>query len=212
MYWYDGPGNSGKAEEHETIEKLNDFKLRLGTRNRTGQQKAVDGLIIADLISLTQNRAISDALLVSGDADLTPGVVAAQNLGLRVHLLTMGPEQATSPFLAAEADYKQRWPSEFVQTFATMAQEETEVTPSSQPIVTEAPINEHFNAETLAQSFLYENGEIDRSKILAERFIPRSIDFKILQHARQVLGRRLIEDEKRSLRSAIKNHVQTVVE
>jgi hypothetical protein len=35
-----------------SVEELDDFKLRLGTRTGAGDQKAVDGLIIADLISL----------------------------------------------------------------------------------------------------------------------------------------------------------------
>src|SRR3546814_4680835 len=70
---------------HVAIDDLDDFKLRLGTRNTYGDQKAVDGLIIADLVSLAQSRAIASAIVVSGDADLTPGVMAAQGLGMRVH-------------------------------------------------------------------------------------------------------------------------------
>lgn len=109
VYWYDGPSKNGKAEDHRAVEYLDDFKLRLGARNRVGQQKAVDGLIIADLIGLAQNRAITDALIVSGDADLTPGVVAAQGLGLRVHLLGIGSTQSTSPMLRVEVDRKSHW-------------------------------------------------------------------------------------------------------
>ena len=104
---YDGPHRTlGKSREHKAIEELDDFKLRLGTLNGVGEQKAVDGLIIADMIGLAQSRVITDALLVSGDADLTPGVLAAQNLGVRVHLLSMGPSEATSPYLKAEVDCK----------------------------------------------------------------------------------------------------------
>src|SRR5574340_191113 len=44
VYWYEGPGGNGKTEEHLEIEKLDDCKLRLGTRNLEGAQKAVDGL------------------------------------------------------------------------------------------------------------------------------------------------------------------------
>lgn len=118
VYWYDGPDKSGMPHCHKEIVELDDFKLRLGTRNSVGQQKGVDGLIIADLISLTQNRAITDALLVSGDADLAPGVIAAQNLGLRVHLLSLGNPKATSPYLAAEMDRKQSWTADDIKKFA----------------------------------------------------------------------------------------------
>jgi hypothetical protein len=109
VYWYDGPGTGGKTHEHHAIDKLDDFKLRLGTRNGTGTQKGVDGLIIADLISLTQQRAITHALLITGDSDITPGVIAAQGMGLRAHLLSLGSSAATSPYLAAEADLKRSW-------------------------------------------------------------------------------------------------------
>lgn len=106
IYWYDGPTLHGKGDSHVSVEGLDDFKLRLGTRTEAGDQKAVDGLIIADLISLAQSKSISNAIVVSGDADLTPGVQAAQGLGIRVHLLSMGPPNATSPFLKAEMDQK----------------------------------------------------------------------------------------------------------
>jgi uncharacterized LabA/DUF88 family protein len=119
VYWYDGPSQSGKKTScHHCIDKLDDFKLRLGTRNLAGQQKAVDGLIIADILGLAQSKAITDALLVTGDADMTPGLVAAQNLGLRVHLLVIDPAAATSPQLIAEADRKLSWNTKKIAGFA----------------------------------------------------------------------------------------------
>lgn len=121
IYWYDGPGPQGKTADHHAIDDLDDFKLRMGTRNGAGQQKAVDGLIIADMVSLTQSKAITDSLLVTGDADLTPGVVAAQSMGLRVHLLTIGTSNATSPHLAAEVDRKVTWHQAVVSSFAKRA-------------------------------------------------------------------------------------------
>ncbi len=127
IYWYDGPGMNGKTAEHRSIDQLDDFKLRLGTRNGVGQQKGVDGLIIADLISLTQQKAITHALLVSGDSDITPGVIAAQSMGLRVHLLSLGAAAATSPYLAAEVDLKRSWGLVEVQKFATAS------APAAQP-------------------------------------------------------------------------------
>lgn len=133
IYWYDGPGLSGKTAEHRSIDQLDDFKLRLGTRNGVGQQKGVDGLIIADLISLTQQKAITHALLVSGDSDIAPGVIAAQSMGLRVHLLSIGATAATSPYLAAEVDKKRSWTIDDVKTFATA------VIPSVPPTSVSAP-------------------------------------------------------------------------
>lgn len=122
VFWYDGPGAGGaKGPDHIAIDRLDDFKLRLGSRNGMGQQKAVDGMIISDLLTCAQSKAIENALLVTGDADLTPGVVSAQALGLRVHLVIIGPQTSTSPYLAAEADRKVNWGSDIVGSFAKPA-------------------------------------------------------------------------------------------
>lgn len=122
VYWYDGPDSNGsKGPDHFAIDLLDDFKLRLGTRNVTGQQKAVDGMIISDLLTFAQSRAIENAILITGDADMTPGVVSAQALGLRVHLVTIGPPASTSPYLAAEVDKKVVWDSSVVALFAKPA-------------------------------------------------------------------------------------------
>lgn len=125
-YWYDGPLASGNSSaEHQKIASLNDFKLRLGHRatetvdGRT-KQKGVDGLIIADLISLAQNKVISHALLISGDGDMVPGVGVAQALGVRVHLLTVSTKWSTSPNLEAEVDHCDSWQLSDIKGFARL--------------------------------------------------------------------------------------------
>lgn len=128
VYWYDGPGANGKTHAHKMIDELDDFKLRLGSRNAMGQQKEVDGLIIADMITLVNNKAISDAILVSGDADIIPGVTVVQALGARVHVLSVGAASlvssgaghSMSPHLASEADRKTDWPKELIASFASV--------------------------------------------------------------------------------------------
>lgn len=119
IYWYDGLGYQNQpTQQHKLISMMNDFKIRYGTINTAGQQKAVDGLIIADLLSLAQNKAISSALLVSGDADLSPGVFAAQMLGVRVHMLEIGSSNASSPVLQETVDEKDKWPDNEIRRFA----------------------------------------------------------------------------------------------
>lgn len=128
VYWYDGPGPNGKTYAHKMIDELDDFKLRLGSRNAMGQQKEVDGLIIADMITLVNNKAISDAILVSGDADIIPGVTVVQALGARVHVLSVGAASlvssgaghSMSPHLASEADHKADWPKSLIASFASV--------------------------------------------------------------------------------------------
>ncbi|MCL5796274.1 MAG: NYN domain-containing protein [Gammaproteobacteria bacterium] len=196
VYWYDGPANNGKSTSHQAIEVLDDFKLRLGTRNGAGDQKAVDGLIIADLIGLAQNRSISDALLISGDADLTPGVIAAQGLGIRVHLLTMGPADATSPYLKAEADRKTHWSDEIVTQFATAIVPENRNEQKANTM--------HLNTTLIAQNFFDLLNAEEQASIPAKGSIPSDIDKRLLATGFQELKRQLDEDEKKQLRNALR--------
>lgn len=132
IYWYDGLGENGvPTQNHKKICALDDFKIRYGTRNAQGQQKGVDGLLMADLIALAQNRGISNALIMSGDGDLAPGVAAAQSLGIRVHRLEMGGKVATSPTLRAEVDRNIVWEHKAIERFASRVQP-TLVAPSPQ--------------------------------------------------------------------------------
>lgn len=86
VYWYDGVSGRLSAE-HEALSLLADVQFRPGTINRAGQQKGVDPRIMADLIELSSNHAISDAVLVTGDGDLVVGIDLAQRHGVRVAVL-----------------------------------------------------------------------------------------------------------------------------
>jgi uncharacterized LabA/DUF88 family protein len=86
VYWYDGT-STGPTAQHLTLAHLQDVKVRPGFVNSGGEQKGVDSSIVTDMIALARNRAISDAVLVSGDEDLRVGVQQAQEFGVRVHLV-----------------------------------------------------------------------------------------------------------------------------
>lgn len=199
VYWYDGPGVSGKTDSHEAIEALDDFKLRMGVRSGVGHQKAVDGLLIADLISLAQNRSVSDALLLSGDADLTPGVVAAQSLGIRVHLLTMGLPNATSPYLRAEADCKTHWDEAAVRRFASAATSPGALSPN--PPVAAASSTD---LESIARTVYADLTAEQKMQISPMGLLPEAVDRALLKAGRTTLRRNLEENEKRQLRDALK--------
>jgi uncharacterized LabA/DUF88 family protein len=105
IYWYDGAPSSGPSISQVSKGKLDDVKLRLGQLNSEGQQKGVDSLIVTDLMELARNKAISDAVVVTGDEDIRVGVPIAQSLGVRAHLLEIsGPKSSQSLFLLQEAD------------------------------------------------------------------------------------------------------------
>lgn len=226
VYWYDGPGSEGKTIDHRSIENLDDFKLRLGTRNGAGAQKAVDGLIIADIIGLAQTKAISEALLVTGDADLTPGVMAAQNLGIRVHLLSLGPIAATSPFLKAEVDRKTHWDdievrkfvaavTKTVDTSSVASSLKSEPAPAATPAVEVAPPpvaeTDTFNFETIAAPVFDALAPDLRKMIPKKGTLPPEVDRHLLAQGRKMLCRPLNEAEKRELRDALRRRAHSGV-
>ncbi|MBA9002431.1 NYN domain-containing protein [Thermomonospora cellulosilytica] len=82
-YWYEATVEGRRSPEHEALADLPGLKLRLG-RIRPGRREGVDTEIHRDLMTLARNRAISDAIVVSGDEDLAPAIADAQDLGVRV--------------------------------------------------------------------------------------------------------------------------------
>jgi hypothetical protein len=221
VYWYDGPGPQGsKTLTHHAIDELDDFKLRLGTRNFAGDQKAVDGLIIADLIGLAQSKAISGAIVLSGDADLTPGVIAAQGLGIRVHLLSMGPANATSPFLRCEVDHKSHWADPTVEKFASAHTVARRVAVMPAKVADAPPVGgncveaavpepapeRNVLADIAAEAFTALSGDT-RPIELVDGSLPSRADGKLLWLGRERLGRVLAEQEKRAIRKEFKHLV-----
>jgi len=73
-YWYDGARHGIRTQEQREVAGLPNVKLRLGRLNANNEQKGVDALIYHDLMTLAQHRAVSDAVLLSGDGDLCEGV------------------------------------------------------------------------------------------------------------------------------------------
>src|SRR5260370_41873942 len=64
---------------------------------RPGHREGVESGIHRDVTALARNRAISDALVVSGDEDLAPVIAEVQDLGLRVILVHIGAPGWTAP-------------------------------------------------------------------------------------------------------------------
>lgn len=104
-YWYDAMPGPRLSLEQSALAMLTGVKLRLGALNSAGEQKGVDSLIVTDIIDLARNRAIADAVVVTGDEDLRIAVQVAQSFGVRVHILAAGdPSKNVSPSLQMEAD------------------------------------------------------------------------------------------------------------
>ena len=91
VYWYDGASAAPNPAQVALAYRPN-LKLRLGLVDAQGQH-GVDQLLAGDLVTLAQNRALADAIILTGDDDLRPAVEAAQTFGVRVHLLGIAPQR-----------------------------------------------------------------------------------------------------------------------
>jgi uncharacterized LabA/DUF88 family protein len=205
VYWYDGT-STGPTAQHLTLAHLQDVKVRLGFVNSVGEQKGVDSLIVTDMIALARNRAISDAVLISGDEDLRVGVQQAQEFGIRVHLIGIKPSRGSqSLFLLQEADTTHEWSIGEISQF--LACQVAQVT--QQPIAPTIPLpNATIGAQDRLESVAVrvvarlERTEIDSLIEAFERIgqIPREIDGQLLGGARAEIGRDLNSDEKKEIR------------
>lgn len=93
QYWYDGIPDSGPHRYQRALRTCDGVLLRAGQLIEWGErrtQKAVDTRLVADLVLTAVQKQCSDIVLVSGDADMIPGVQEATAAGLRVHLYGFG--------------------------------------------------------------------------------------------------------------------------
>ena len=222
IYWYDGRDPRGiLTEQHQALARLDDIKMRYGTLNAYGQQKGVDGLLMADLLALAQNRAITSAIILSGDADLAPGVGAAQMLGVRIHRLGINGRSASSPILMAEVDKNIEWPREEIERFARKADfQHARIisTPADYHAVEEddpSPLTDGENAtepmtdaqrhllELNATLFIASLSEAEKEAVNLHRSLPLELDKRLLFQAKTTLRHFLSSEEKALLRSLV---------
>jgi uncharacterized LabA/DUF88 family protein len=120
IYWYDASYGAPTTSQIALAYQPN-LKLRLGQLNQQGQQKGVDSLLILDLVTLARNRAMSDALVMTGDEDIRVGVQQAQELGVRIHLIGVTPARENqSGTLVQDADTLRELSAEEVRAFLAL--------------------------------------------------------------------------------------------
>lgn len=213
VYWYDGT-SSGPTAQHLTLAHLPNVKVRLGLVNSFGEQKGVDSLIVTDMITLAQNRAMSDAVLLSGDEDIRVGVQQAQEYGVRVHLLGIKPSSGSqSVLLLQEADTTHEWDDTTVSKFLSCQPRPVELA-AALPIEevdvdlvgAMGPNPDVDLLDNLAGSVAESIQATEIEAILEvyeqTHLLPRDIDVRLLTGSRSRLGRDLDPDEKRRLRMA----------
>jgi len=202
VYWYDGT-STGPTAQHITLAHLDNVKVRLGFVNSVGEQKGVDSLIVTDMITLARNRAIGDAVLISGDEDLRVGVQQAQEYGVRVHLVGIKLSRGSqSLFLLQEADTTHEWAEPEVSGFLSCKPKAEPDAPAStsgaaapgvDPLsVVAAHVCEGLEESVLATVVGGFEGPVQ---------LPRDVDRQLLAGGRSALGRDLDPREKKRIRN-----------
>jgi hypothetical protein len=183
-----------------------------------GQQKGVDSLLVTDLVELSRNGAICNALLLGGDEDLRIGVQIAQSFGVRVHLVGIEPSRGSQSLqLRQEADTKHEFSAADVKTFLQVVA--NSAPPPVIPLQTEISqtplslIREEIATSSAALELELREGiqsvlnTLDSSQIeeIAEaiektRSVPAIYDRRLLASCRTSLGRTLSMDEKKQMR------------
>jgi len=236
VYWYDAVQGPRLSLEQTTVAKLTGVKLRLGSLNSQGEQKGVDSLIVTDLIELARNRAISDAVVISGDEDLRVAVQVAQTFGVRIHILAVGDAaNNVSNSLQMEADSVDMldvaWikanltfrtdppPQPALQPSAKQAQTptpETGPTKSSISVKSSAgsPIDLEQVALTVCKDILSNVAPKDiealRAYFESSKTIPPEFDRKLIAKTGIDFGRFLTSEEKRKVRGVLVGYVRKV--
>lgn len=223
IYWYDGT-STGPSTQHITLAHHADVKMRLGFVNTFGQQKGVDSLIITDMIALARNRAIADAVLVSGDEDLRVGVQQAQEFGVRVHLVGIKPSRGSqSLFLLQESDTTHEWDEAVLGRFL-VCDPPSDVDSAPVPVGFSAP-EPSAGAKSPATAMFAADRSIGHAELIVAaadavadelgldevatvveyfagaRQIVREIDGRLLGRCRERLQRELNSQEKQQLRA-----------
>jgi uncharacterized LabA/DUF88 family protein len=196
IYWYDAAPGGIPGSPHLEIASLPNVKLRLG-RISHHEQKGVDALLILDLTTLARERAIANALVVSGDEDIRDSIAVAQSLGIRVTLGAVAlpegrPSLATT--LVQEADDQVLLDIAFLRRFMTSSTSEDGASASPTPVqlsvVTPLAVPSPVEAVALAPA-----GGFGTATAPAEAVTPREFGYRFgAMHAGQ-----LSSDELRAL-------------
>jgi hypothetical protein len=220
VYWYDATPGSRPSLEQSTLAMLPCVKLRLGVLNNVGEQKGVDSLIVTDLIELARNRAIADAVIVSGDEDLRVAVQVAQSFGVRVHVLAAGdPKTNVSAALQMEADSVASVPDQWFKDNLTVTVPAVPVMPATPKQTVSAGAPKAVSLEEAAERVSLEilavaaKSQIDGLKTHFQKSnsVPPEFDRRLIAKTANALGgRQLTGDEMRRVRGVFVKAVRGI--
>lgn len=221
IYWYDGAtGGARLTGDQALLANLDDVKVRLGFLNNAGQQKGVDSLIVTDLIELARQKAIGDAILLSGDEDVRVGVQIAQNYGVRVHLIGIEPARGSqSANLMQEADTTCEWGQDLIRRFLSERAKPASAVPvtkkskfsiETHPEKDTSPPNDRLDQTASDFVAALKPSEIEGLEAYWKtgRGLPSDIDRRLLPQGREAIGGDLNGAQKTYLRTAVQRLVK----
>ncbi len=224
-YWYDAaPSPDQLSEQQLQIATRSDCKLRLGTLSRENVQKGVDTLLVLDLVKLSQRKAISSAILVTGDDDIRGAVELAQEHGVRVHLVGIEPRawHNQAARLQRECDSVTEITKSQVLTFFALLTDEGALRPEGAadpprpPLPPDgAPPDDVSKLDEAVAHALEAATADDVNSVIANSTgsfvdIPPHIYRRLLGRYGANLGRELSEDEKREMRRRFFDQVNEI--
>jgi hypothetical protein len=185
-------------------------------------KRGVDSLIVTEIIDLTRNRAISDAVVVTGDEDLRIAFQVAQAFGVRVHVLAAGdPTKNVSPSLQMESDSVSAldgvW---FTSHFELIAHTATSSPPGA-PVISPSKAPQAPHAITIEAALTAVIGEMlsiikpDQlvqlvTHVTTHKTVPPEYDRPLIAKVSTALsGQRLTSDEMRRIRGQFITAIKT---
>jgi uncharacterized LabA/DUF88 family protein len=209
LYWYDAATERRLTPMHKELAEHDNVKVRLGRLGMSGQ-KGVDALLLRDFLTLAQNKAVDTIYLVSGDEDLVEGVMAAQEHGVLVHLITVQSDEHRN-FSAALQREVDGWLQLSPEELAPLVKPAS----SASGAGTQNLMSDAFGKELGRQFGTELAAEIDKDALreLALEYpeLPRDIDRQLLRYASRMLGGELEQATKRSLRAGFWETVNDLV-
>ncbi|MDB4990080.1 MAG: hypothetical protein JWN04_5258 [Myxococcaceae bacterium] len=209
VYWYDG-SSSGPTGQQLSLAYRPGVKLRLGSVNQQHQQKGVDSLFVSDLLNLARNRAMADAILVTGDEDIRIGVLQAQEYGVRVHLIGIDApsgQHNLSGSLVQEADSLRALRQDEVRAFLRRLPSSSSTPYSGQDELGQLPSPADLLLEEATRSFVSQLGAEELEGLLqyagTGTAVPPHIDKRLLVAGTQAIDDQLSHEQKRHMRELL---------
>jgi hypothetical protein len=217
VYWYDALLGPRPSMDQAAIAHTAGVKLRLGSMNNAGEQKGVDSLIVTDIIELARNRALTDAVLISGDEDLRIAIQVAQTYGVRAHILAVGdPSSNVSPTLQMEADSVGAvdgvWVKQYIEIVDTKSRAATPAGAATKLAAVVNNVDVDAAAARVSDELLQQAGDNDvpnlQKHFESNKTVPPEYDGRLIAKTAAVLKRHLTPEEKRVARGVFVRRVR----